>query len=199
MNTLNRNLALVSLATVTLMSVSCDMNVVSGDKAARTDASTEDRVTTANAAKSTTIFDPSETPESTNTPLERAGLLFPRDPEPSKDFMSAMGSGRLFVSERCIRMGSPEGVSDVVVWPYGYSLSESGGEIRILNEDGEVEAQVGDVVRMGGGLIIEDEFARAPVELKQAFREKRKELGVPNQCRGSIWGAAPGIHVVRPK
>ena len=73
------------------------------------------------------------------------------------------------------------------MWPHGYSLRSEGGDILVLDGRGEVAAKVGEEVRMGGGQITQEEAGPTPEAARRAFEEKRKELGVPDQCRGPLW------------
>ena len=118
-------------------------------------------------------------------PQKQAGFFFPRL-DPTSDFPLALGSGRLVVRDRCIRM-APDGRGGLVVWPHGYSLRREGDEILVLNGRGEAVAEVGEEVRMGGGQITQEEAGPTPGAARRAFEEKRGELGVPERCRGPLW------------
>ena len=126
-------------------------------------------------------------------PKKQAGLFFPQVSKPGGLSPSALGGGWLFVKNDCVYAGPTERryrtevPSDVVVWPYGYSLSRKNGEIRVLNERGKVMARVGEKVRMGGGEITQAEAGPTPEAARRQFEEKRRELGVPDQCRGPLW------------
>lgn len=135
-------------------------------------------------------------------PYRQAGLHFPHVPEPASEYMTALGGGTLFVDDGCIRMGDPagnprRGHADVVVWPYGYSLSGQHGEVFVLNAQGEVVARVGDEVRLGGGQISKNGLASTPEGERRAFEEYRQKMGVPERCRGPLWVASPGVRVVK--
>ncbi len=135
-------------------------------------------------------------------PYRQAGLYFPHVREPASEYMTALGGGTLFVEDGCIRMGDPAGSprrghADVVVWPYGYSLSRQRGEVFVLNAKGEVAARIGEEVRMGGGQILKDGLAPTPERERRAFEEYREKMGVPERCRGSLWVASPGVRVVK--
>lgn len=86
-----------------------------------------------NATTNTTTA--TTTTDHVQPPRKKAGLFFPEPSERPKSFMAAVTTGTLFVNDDCIRLGKPHrGQGDVVVFPYGYSLSRKGGETRILNE-----------------------------------------------------------------
>lgn len=135
-------------------------------------------------------------------PYTQAGLYFPHVPEPASEYMMALGSGTLFVEDGCVRMGNPTGNPrrghfDVVVWPYGYSLSRDGRRILLHNSKGEIVARVGDEVRMGGGQISKNGLASTPEEERSAFEKYREKMGVPDRCKGSLWVAGPEVRVVK--
>jgi hypothetical protein len=142
----------------------------------------------ATAEETTTDSPPDENTHDppAQAPQEQAGLFFPQIPEPGGLSPSALGGGKLFIKNRCIYMGTRR-YADVVVWPYGYSLSREGGRIYILNEKRKVVARVGEEVRMGGGEITQAEAGPTPETARRQFEEKRGELGVPDQCRGPLW------------
>ena len=128
-----------------------------------------------------TAYDPPARP-----PQKQAGLFLPRGSEPGGISLSALGGGKLVVKDRCIYM-APNGGGGLVVWPYGYSLRREDGEILVSNGRDEVVAKVGDEVRMGGGQITQQEAGATPEAARRAFEEKRRELGVPDRCRGPLW------------
>ena len=129
-------------------------------------------------------------------PYRQAGLSFPHPPKPANAHMMAQGGGGLFVEDGCIRMGD-RNRSWVVVWPYGYSLSRKGGDVRVPDKRGEEEARVGDEVRMGGGEIAKDGLAATPEGERRAFEQYREKMGVPDRCAGLLWVASPGMRVIR--
>ena len=142
---------------------------------------TEETTTTSVPRDQRPTYDPPS-----QVPKKQAGLFFPQVPEPPGSVTGALGSGRLFVKDRCIYMGTGR-YGDVVVWPYGYSLSRGNGEIRVVNASGKVVAKVGDEVSMGGGQITQGEAGPTPEAARRQFEEKRGELGVPDRCRGPLW------------
>ena len=127
-----------------------------------------------------TVHDPPARP-----PQKQAGLFFPQL-RPASAFPQALGSGRLVVRDRCIHM-APDGGGGLVVWPHGYSLRREGDEILVLNGRDEVVAKVGEEVRMGGGQITQEEAGPMPEAARRTFEEKRRQLGVPDGCRGPLW------------
>ncbi len=183
-------------AAASLVTVACGAGTTAQkDTMDPSGATARDLATTTEPA--TTQDTTAVTPDPVPVSPKEVGLFFPKSSEPTRDVMSALGGGRLFVRDGCIRMGSRQGSSDVVVWPYEYSLGRGeNGKILVLNEDGEAEASIGDEVRVGGGQITRGEAGPTPEAARREFMEQRKNLEVPDQCRGSLWGAAPGMRVV---
>ncbi len=105
---------------------------------------------------------------------------------PASDFLQALGAGRLVVRDRRIRM-APDGRGGLVVWPHGYSPRREGDGILVLDGRGEAVAKIGEEVRIGGGQITREEAGPTAGAARQAFEEKREDLGVPDGCRGPLW------------
>lgn len=129
-------------------------------------------------------------------PEENSGVVFIKRTEPTRpneDYMTAAGGGKLVVDEEgCLRFGRR---GDLPVWPYEYSLTVKEGEMVILNGDGRVEARIGDRVEVGGGQV-ETGAGSTPEAARRGFEERRRELGIPDKCRGSLWYVTPGLRVI---
>lgn len=82
-----------------------------------------------------------------------------------------------------------------VGWPYGYSLRRRGGEVLILDDRGNVKAKVGDRVRISGGETRQNEAGPTPEAAQRSFERRRRQAGVPDQCRGPLWGAGSVVRV----
>jgi hypothetical protein len=80
---------------------------------------------------------------------------------------------------------APERGGGVVVWPRGYSLRREGGEFLVLDGRGDAVAEVGEEVRMGGQITQEEAWPTSGAA-RRNFEEERKELGVPDGCRGPL-------------
>ena len=185
------------IAALALLVIGCGQSVGNAPSGPTEDlTSTPETANGSTMEETTTTIPPNQ--QSTDdlppqVPKKQAGLFFPQVPEPGGLHPTAVGGGRLFIRNDCIYAGPTQRryrdvvPSDVVVWPYGYSLSRKGGEIRILNEKGKVVARVGEEVRMGGGEITQAEAGPTPEAARRQFEEKRGELGVPDQCRGPLW------------
>ncbi len=66
---------------------------------------------------------------------------------------AAVGGGTLTVVEGCLALGGSVGAPSFVVWPAGSGLTQRDGQTWVTNPNGDVTAQVGTTVRLGGGFI----------------------------------------------
>jgi hypothetical protein len=90
-------------------------------------------------------------------------------------FMTALLIGDLLVEEGCLRIRDIyTGESRLVIWQADYFLTDNDGVLAILDETGEIVAQVGERVFLGGG--------GQPI-LNEA--ELRQPL--PDSCDGPYW------------
>lgn len=77
-------------------------------------------------------------------------LYFPLQP-PALASMAALLEGTLVEEGGCLRIAADHGeASYLVLWPYDHDLRVREG-VEVLDGDGEVVAQVGDSLSMGGG------------------------------------------------
>ncbi len=87
---------------------------------------------------------------STSTSTD-SGLFFPE--HEAGPVPSSVGRGKLMVDQAgCIRLET--GAYDTaatIIWPPDYALETEGGEILILDKEGQVVTQVGDQLTIGGG------------------------------------------------
>lgn len=81
-----------------------------------------------------------------------------KDPHPAR--MTAILEGELVQINGCLRVDDY-----LLVWPYGFSVSTSGGVIQINNSTGKPIATVGDKVKLGGGEMPVDRIANFSSEL----------------------------------
>lgn len=99
-------------------------------------------------------------------PWPHAGVFFPTMRNPTGAVPESLARGVLALSEKgCLLIMPrparvkkfPRALRDypgtVPLWPSYFELDTGGGEVRVLNEDGRVVAQVGKRVWMGGGQI----------------------------------------------
>jgi hypothetical protein len=96
-------------------------------------------VTTTTEVTSTTVL-----PSSTETP--RTVSYFPVQNKNPGVYIIVKLEGKLDIDNNgYIRIGE-----DMIIWPYGYSYKVEGGETFILDERGNLAAQVGENVMLGG-------------------------------------------------
>jgi hypothetical protein len=90
--------------------------------------------------------------------------------------MEALATGMLILEDGYLRL-SPSYSDDnfLIIWPKGYSLDKNGDEIRILDEEGQVVARVGDNISAGGG------------EVGKGIVEKFIDKHLPDDCEGPYW------------
>ena len=156
-----------------LFSVSCGTGSVTEtastaeSQGTKTTAATENTEVTAPpeppAATSTTSPQKPATTGSTKadspantTASSQGGIYFPTQKSQERGVMEARGAGRLILTDNgCLRLGSGgDYPSDLIIWPPGYSLNIEGNRVRIINENGQVAAEVGDEIVSGGGQIV---------------------------------------------
>lgn len=82
--------------------------------------------------------------------------------------------GTLVLVDTCLRVYNDQAnTSHLLIWPPGFNLTNENDTIEILNSDGEIVAQIGDRVQMGGGEI------HSKTMLEKSIQEQ-----VPPQCTG---------------
>jgi hypothetical protein len=70
-------------------------------------------------------------------PVQKAGL--------SK--MESLMEGRLEMDDNgCLRVDNY-----LIIWPHGFLLRTEGEVIQIIDENGQIFARIGDVIKIGGG------------------------------------------------
>ncbi len=86
--------------------------------------------------------------------------------------MTTMGSGQLILSDNgCLRLKAGEYTS-LLIWPPNYSLNTEGNHVRVINENGQVAAEVGDEIQVGGGELSSLQVEAIPESLRQQLPER---------------------------
>jgi hypothetical protein len=110
--------------------------------------------------------------------VNESDIYFPTPEEPSNVQMEALATGSLIFDGKYIllRGGCPfDRAEMLLIWPYGYSVDVEKWKIRILDDNGDIVASVGDHVKIGGGVI----------PLSQA--EKVIGESLPDSWEGDCW------------
>jgi hypothetical protein len=148
---------------------------------------TRDMTNTTATTASTTGDSPLTSPSKSTSSSDK-GLFFPRHKK--GEVPAALAGGKLVLDhEGCIRLvtaGNRPGAT--LIWPPAYAARTEGGEIRILDEGGQVVARVGDEVRIGGGFI---RGAKALEGISGVDEQTKREL--IERCPGSYYYAAPYV------
>lgn len=85
--------------------------------------------------------------------------------------------GSLILVGDCIRLSSDEAdTSYLLIWPPDFNMIDESGSLKILNGDGEIVAQIGDRVQIGGGEIY-----------LASMLDESIQRQVPPQCTGPYW------------
>jgi hypothetical protein len=88
--------------------------------------------------------------------ITESDIYFPTPEEPLNAYPDALTEGQLIFDGEYILLSTgflffTEEM--LLLWPYGYSVEVEKGNIHILNDNGDIVANVGDHVKMGGGQI----------------------------------------------
>lgn len=102
-------------------------------------------------------------------------LFFPQQRNPQPDFMSALLIGELVVVDSCIRIHDNDGNNYLPIWPQGFSLQIKKNIVQIVDETGQVVAQVGDKLEVSGG------------EMPAEHITEYSAQPIPSDCPGPYW------------
>ncbi len=117
------------------------------------------------------------------------GVFLPTQKASVYSYLMASFRGELVLDrEGCLRVRDEYGTL-VPVWPAGFGVEASGGEVRLLNERGRVVARVGDDIEIGGG--------EAPPAERLAGVNERTKRELRERCPGQYWYASPNVDVIR--
>jgi hypothetical protein len=132
---------------------------------------------------------PSAGGDKTTAPGRDVEVFFPQQ-RPGGEAMMAEMSGKLVLDdEGCLRVEEHPGHADTVpIWPANYELDASGGEVRVLDEEGGVAVRVGEEVYMGGGGVPKDRVTLANERMSKELFER---------CPGEYWVVGSEVRVLR--
>lgn len=136
--------------------------------------------------------DAATTTEHAAAPSTDREVFFPKQEPTDALFPSAAARGTLVMDEEgCLRRKHrSDERGDLLIWPHGYSLRTEGGEIQILDGKGQVLAQVGDRIEVGGGYV-----PRSLEGLKSVSERLQRKL--PERCPGPYWLVSEMVRVDR--
>ena len=98
-------------------------------------------------------------------------IYFPVTKEANLQYPSVLEHGRLVLEGNGLRLkpstflGELFGKSDLLIWPYGYSLITQDNKICVVNEKGVIVVKVGDSIKVGGGDVPLDIAEKYTVEM----------------------------------
>lgn len=80
-------------------------------------------------------------------------VYMPQQKLPSLAFMEALLVANLVVQDNCLMAQDPESSEELtlIIWEPGYFLHDNDGTLQVLDENGDVVAQEGELMYMGGG------------------------------------------------
>lgn len=121
-------------------------------------------------------------PSAAVTQVANLQVVFPQQAKADREQegMEALLVGQLVLTAGCLRVNAPDpGISYLVIWPADYTLSTASGTGQILDERGQVIAQIGDMLRVTGGEVSAN--ARLSAQLREPL---------PDGCAGPYWLAS---------
>lgn len=108
---------------------------------------------------------------------KRDSILFLVQSAPQDVSMEALYEGRIAPNrDGCIRTEGPSPAT--VVWPYGFTLEDRGGELHVTDADGRSIGSIGGSFRFGGGQVPSGGYAFLPEPARTA---------AVTRCPGDVW------------
>lgn len=88
--------------------------------------------------------------------------------------MDARAVGQLILTDNgCLRLKELEGHrGDLLIWPPDYSLDTKGNRMSVINDNGQVAAEVGDYLDLGGGGLSSLRVRAIPESLRRELPER---------------------------
>jgi len=107
-------------------------------------------------------------------------IYFPVATESSTEYPLVLARGRLVLDKNCLRLKYFyfPGRSDLIIWPYGYSLKSQDNRICVVDKNGQIVAKVGDRIKVRGGNVLKD------------IAEKYTGEPIPDNYGGPYWIAS---------
>lgn len=123
-------------------------------------------------------------PATAATPVNGIYLLR-HTPVPGEiESMTALLLGTVVVVDGCLRVEDDTGgVSPLLIWPAGFELDVTDGQISVSDPAGRIIARVGEPVEMGGGFWAES----GNIDALRELLNERLEAPIPEQCAAPFW------------
>lgn len=108
---------------------------------------------------------------------EQTGIVFVTQNVVAEVVMDALFQGRVITDAAgCLRLDSPDPAT--VVWPKGFTMTESGGTLRVRDAAGREIGHIGGSFRLGGGEV-------QSLEGMSMTAEERQRAAT--HCPGRYW------------
>lgn len=101
--------------------------------------------------------------------------FFPKQKEEPNVYMQADLTGELILVDGCLRINDIDNNNFLLVWPKDFSLRIENNTVQVIDEIGQLVAQEGDTLVIGGGEMPEEHIAEYLAE------------PLPDNCRGPFW------------
>lgn len=101
--------------------------------------------------------------------------FFPVQKDAKPDFMDALLVGELILVDGCLRLNDSDGNSFLLIWPRGFSMRKEKNIIQVVDNTGQLVAQVGDNLEISGG------------EIPAEYIAEYLAQSLPGDCSGPYW------------
>jgi len=98
-----------------------------------------------------------------------------KENDPSYIYPLALSEGKLVLDHNTLRLKHLWCTSDLLIWPYGYSLRIENKQIQVINQAGKIVAYVNGHIKVGGGEV--------PAEIIEKYIGQK----LPDYCEGPFW------------
>ena len=150
-----------------------------------------DENTSVTAKENTTVT--GLTMEGATNSSSSSTVLFPKLQPSDRLPPSARIRGELVLNEEgCLRIDGGSGALDYLpLWPSYFELSTEGGEIRVLDGEGDFVARAGGKIDTGGGEIQQGGTPRETFEILRDLVGERMARQLRGRCPGPYWLVGP--------